>query len=1003
MRPHRKFQLIVLAAALALAPGVASAQAQPVQKTVPPVSLDKPLPADPDVELGTLDNGVRYLIHVHPWPEKRAQLRLVIDAGSILEDEDQLGLAHFVEHMAFNGTKNFAKQEIVSFMESIGMRFGPSLNAFTSFDETVYMLTIPTDRPGVMEKAFLILEDWADNISFDPEEIDKERGVIVEEWRLGRGANARMQDAQLPVLLKDSRYATRLPIGSMKVIESFEHETLRRFYADWYRPDLMSVIAVGDFDKDVVEGLIRKHFGSLPVPSSPRPRQAYDIPAHAETLYAIATDIEATMTSVAVVNKLPSRERGTHGAFRHQLVRQLYTGMLNHRFLEITQKPDPPFLTAAAALPTLVRSKEMSMLSTVVQEGTVERGLKAMLAESERVARFGFQRSELDRQKRELMRGYERGFAERDKRPSAALADGYIQHFTSGAAIPGIAYQYELCKLFLPEIDLAEVNALAKKWSGSENRVVMLSAPRKEATPVPDEKRLAAAIDSIAGTKLDAYVDTVAAESLLEELPEGGSIVDTVEKEAFGITEWKLSNGVTVVLKPTEYKNDEILLTATSPGGTSLASDDDFVAAATAMVVIPAGGVGRFSSIELMKMLAGKTAMVRPVIGATEEMLTGNASPKDLETLLQLIYLTFTEPRADRTIFGILTSQMKAMVANQMASPEWAFSEAMQRILTQGHHRARPMTPALIEEMDLEKSLAFYKDRFADAGDFTFVFVGNIDLAVTRPLVEKYLGALPSTGRKETWNDVGIRPPQGIVEEVVRKGIEPKSRTAVVFTGPFEYLPEKRVTIRALGLVLETRLRESLREELGGTYGVGVSPSSSKIPTESYSLGINFGSDPARAAELLKSVFDEIESLKTKGPSEQQVNDVKETLLREFETSMKQNGYLLSQIASRYQLGEDLKHLYALPDYYGKLTPESIQAAARAWLDTENYVRLTLMPESETEASVHEDLMTMRIENELVMIAAAAALARSHRRRRRRLDLSDGRLRPLFSVIEPQE
>lgn len=417
------------------------------EKTTPnpaqTASLSQTIIVDPQINVGKFDNGLRYYIRVNKKPENRAELRLVVNAGSVLEDNDQRGLAHFVEHMAFNGTKHFAKDEIVKFMESIGMRFGPSLNAFTSFDETVYMLQIPTDKPDAVKNAFLILEDWAHNLTFDPKEIDKERGVIVEEWRQGRGAYARMQDKQFPILLKGSRYAERLPIGEMQIVQNFKPATLKKFYADWYRPDLMAVIAVGDFDGSVVQSLIKEHFGTLSGPAKSRPRQIYEVPDHPETLYAIATDKEATMTSVSVYNKLPLHDPSTVGAYRQQIVESLFTGMLNRRFSELAQKPDAPFLGAGSGLGLFVRSKESFRLSASVKEADTERGLDALFTEFDRVVRYGFTPTELDRQKRGVLRNFERLYAERDNHESSALADEYVRNFTDREPIPGIAYEYE--------------------------------------------------------------------------------------------------------------------------------------------------------------------------------------------------------------------------------------------------------------------------------------------------------------------------------------------------------------------------------------------------------------------------------------------------------------------------------------------------------------------------------------------------------------------------------
>lgn len=924
--------------------------ANPAESLAKSLGLSQPVPVDPLISTGTFPNGLRYYIRANKLPEKRAELRLAVNAGSVLEDPDQLGLAHMVEHMAFNGTKHFAKQDIVNFMESIGMRFGPSLNAFTSFDETVYMLTVPTDKPEVLAKAFLVLEDWAHDLSFDPAEIDKERGVIVEEWRLGRGAGARMRDAQFPILFKGSRYADRLPIGKKETIETFKHETLKRFYNEWYRPDLMAVVAVGDFDKAAVEALIKQHFASLPAVKSPRPRPASEVPDHPGTLYTIAADKEATNTQLAVYNKLPLREAGTVGVYRENIVDRLAAGMLNRRLMDITTKPDAPFVMAAAGRMIFVRTKEAAVLNAIPKEGAVDRALDALLTEAARAARFGFTPTEFERQKLETLRTYERYYAERDKHDSAGLASEMVRNFTQKETLPGPALEYALHLRFVPEMTLAEINKAAAMWTGDRSRVVLVSGPEKPGVAPVEEAKLAAVVAGVGAKPIAAYVDTVAGMTLMDKVPEPGKVVKTGRQEGAGITEWELSNGVKVVLKPTDFKQDEIVFRAMSPGGTSLASDAEYIPASTAAQVMSVTGLGKFSAMDLRKVLAGKIASVRPVIAETEEGLSGSGSPKDLETLFQLIYLNFTAPRSDPSAFAAHIAQGKTVLANQQASPMFAFSEALQGALSQNHLRARMMTAELIDQMNMEKSLAFYKDRFADASDFTFVFVGTFSLDTMRPLVERYLGSLPTLHRKESWKNVGMRPPTGIVQKMVRKGMEPQSRAAVVFTGPFQYDQAHRIAMRALGVVLDARLREVLREDLSGTYGVSVSPSYTKVPEERYSFAINFGCDPKRTEELVKVVFAEIAALQAKGPTEKQVNDVRESFLKDFETNSKQNSYVMSQIYLRYQTGEDVNEFFRLPELYKKLDGAAIHAAAREYLKADNYVQVILYPDKPATA-----------------------------------------------------
>ncbi len=945
MKPHKRILIVLFLAALTVLPGSVWSREQAAAAHTDKYPLDQKIPVDPKILVGELPNGLRYYIRENSEPENRAELRLVLNAGSVVEDDDQRGLAHMIEHMAFNGSKHFAKQELVEFMESIGMRFGPDLNALTGFDETIYMLKIPTDSEEILETSFLIMEDWAHGLTLEDEAIDKERGVIVEEWRLGQGAAARQRAIQFPILFQGSRYAERMPIGKREIVENFEYETLRRFYRTWYRPDLMAVIAVGDFERNAIEALVKKHFEGIPSVPDAAPRPTYPVPDHEETLFAIATDKEETNSTVSVYHKLPVRDQSTVAAYRRLLVERLFNVMLNERFTEITQKPDSPFLVAVSSQGRFVQSKEVYALLALVEEGGIQRGLQALYTEGERVARFGFTESELERQKAETMRAFEQIFTERETQDSNAFAEEFIRSFLQGEPIPGIEYEYELHKHFMPGIELAEVNRLAKEWMRDTNRVVMVNAPEKEGVLLPDEEELLAAIESVDELEIAPYEDSTRDEPLISDLPEPGEIVATETREDVGITEWELSNGVRVVLKPTNFKEDQILVQAVSAGGVSLADDESLIPANTADQVVASGGLGEFSAIDLEKKLAGKVVFIRPSITELEEGLTGNASPKDAEALFQLIYLAFTAPRADPAIFEVMKTQLKAFLENRTKSPEVVFSDTLRSTMQRDHPRFRPLTVEDIPKMDLEKSMAFYKDRFADASDFTFILVGNLDLETIKPLVCRYLGSLPSLNREETWRDWRISPPEGVVERTVEKGLEPKSLTAIVFSGPFQNDLENRNAIRAVATVLQTRLRKLLREELSGTYNVSVRPSYSKIPREEYRLSIELGADPDRIEELSEAIFQEIEKLKSAGPERQEIEDVRTAEFREYETNSKQNGWWLSQLADRYRTGEDPAELLQFPESLDELTTDLVKDAAGRYFNTDRYVQVTLFPE----------------------------------------------------------
>jgi len=770
----------------------------------------------------------------------------------------------------------------------------------------------------------------------------------LEEWRLSRGAGMRNTEKIFPVVFKGSRYANRLPIGKPEIIQNGKAERITQYYKDWYRPDLMAVIAVGDFDKAAIEKLVTTYFGSIPEARNPKPRQTFDLPDRSDTGFSINTDKESTTTSVEIDTLLPARTQGTIGVYRQKTVDRLFAGMLNARFAELAQKPDAPFVFGFTGRGSfLARSKEIAFLTALVKEGAIENAMRTLLTEAERVARFGFTETELARQKASILRNYERQALEKENALSSTKAAEYVRNFLTGETLPSADDEYALHQRFVPEITLAEINKLAREWfpASAQNRLVVVTSPEKSGLAVPDEAKLAAVIKEIPTVELKPYVDTVGSAVLLASLPTPGKITKAATDDKTGLTTWELANGVKVVLKPTNFRADEILFRATSPGGTSLVSDADYIPASSASQVITAGGVAKFSAIDLQKMLAGKVASASAFIGELDEGMTGSSSRKDLETMFQLIYLRFTQPRADPNAFAVQATQARTFMTNQSVSPDFAFFEALINSRYQNHPRRRMTTAATIDQWNLDKSLAFYKDRFADASDFTFFFVGSFDEAMMKPLVERYLGSLPSIGRKETWKDVGAKPATGIIEKKVEKGIEPKSEAAIVFSGPFVYEQPQRVAIRAMSEILEKRLLEIIREELGGTYSISADFNYSKFPKPEYSITIQFGSSPDRTEDLIKRVFEEIEKFKKDGPTEKQLNDEKEALIREFETNSKQNAYLLNQIQARYYNGEDPAGVWLVPEFYKKLDAASVKEAANLYLDTKNFIKITLFPE----------------------------------------------------------
>lgn len=912
------------------------------------LDLASQIPIDSTVRTGKLANGIKYYIKKNSKPEKRAELRLAVNAGSTYENDDQRGLAHFVEHMAFNGTKNFKKNELVNYLESVGTKFGAHLNAYTSFDETVYMLQLPTDSEKVFEKGFQVLEDWAHNLSFDDTEIEKERGVVISERRNGLGAFERMNQKIWPIMFKDSRYADRLPIGKLEVLEKCSHETLKQFYYDWYRPDLMAVIAIGDFDVDKVEKKIKEQFSGIPVKTNPRPTQKFDIPDNKELLVAKASDKESPYTIVQFMFKLPKESTSTVQDMRRDLSYELYNNMLSQRLSELTQLANPPFSFVNISYgPSQARTRDEYSGFALVTEKGIERGLETLLTENQRAKLFGFSASELERQKINMMRSMEQQYNERDKTESRNLTYELLNNFLKGDPAPSIQFKYRFYKKYLNSITLEDVNGLAKKWTSDDgkNMVIVIEAPEKSTVIIPSDERLKTMMADIAKAPLKPYEDKTSDKPLMPAKPAPGKISSEKQVKELNLTELIFSNGVKAVLKPTDFKNDEILFSAYSPGGSSLVSDKDNMSAAYAAGIVDESGISEFDNITLTKMLTGKLISVSPSIGQLRESFNGGCSPTDLETMLQLTNLYFTAPRKDATTFASILERDKSFIENRQSNPETAFSDTIQVTMSQYNYRSRPRTLETLKEVNLDKAFEIYKDRFADAGDFTFFFVGNFKVEELKSLLETYLGSLPSKGRKETWKDLNIRYPKGIIQKTVKRGIEPKSAVNIQYTGTFEYNRKNRIVFNALTKLLNIKLREAIREDKGGTYGVSVYGTPGHYPVQDYSLTIYFGCDPKNVSDLTKTAFDVLENIKKNGVDEKDMIKIKETLRREYEISFKENRFWLGAISNSYFDGENATEILDVPKMAEGLTSEDLKKAANLYLDQKNYAKFVLMPE----------------------------------------------------------
>jgi zinc protease len=903
------------------------------------------IPLDPAVRTGKLPNGFTYYIRKNIEPKNRVQLYLANKIGSIMENDNQRGLAHFMEHMGFNGTKNFPKNDLVNYLQKAGVRFGADLNAYTSFDETVYQLPIPSDDPEVLKNGIQIMRDWAQDATLDVAEIDKERGVVLEEKRLGKGAQQRMQDQYLPMLFNNSRYSDRLPIGTEEVLKNFSAETIKQFYQDWYRPDLQALIVVGDIDVDAMEQTIKAKFSDLKNPSKPRQRTQYSISLLNKNQFMAVTDKEFPVSVAQVMIKHPETKLITTNDYKNSILRSLFNSMIGNRFADMSKQADPPFLQAGANISGFLAGLDMYNVFVVAKPGEMERGFKSILTETERVQRFGFTQTELDRAKQSYLTNMESSFKEKDKTPSESLVNEYLRHFLEQEASPGIEYEFKMANSMIGEINLSDVNGLAKKYITDVNRDVIMMGPEKDKANLPDEAKIESWISNAKTSDISAYVDQVSNKPLLSAKLSGGKVTSESKIPELGITEFKLSNGIKVILKPTDFKNDEISFSAFSAGGTSLYSDADFQSALYATTIIRNGGLGDFNSVQLPKLLTGKKASVFPYLSDRFEGLSGSTSPKDIETALQLTYLYFTQPRKDAETFKGLIAQQKGGLANRGNDPNSVFADSVAAIL--GNYNVRRTGPSIekINQVSLDRAFEIYKDRFADASDFTFIFVGNFKPEEFKPLLEQYLGSLPSTNRKETAKELGIQIPGGKIDKKIYKGQEPKASVRLVFSGDYTWSEKHNNQLDALGSVLTIKLIERLREDEGGVYGVGARASYTKFPKGRYTFNISFGCAPENVEKLISSTLDEINKIRVNGALASDIEKFIAEETRSTETQLKDNGFWLGYLTNQLQNEEDPKQVLTYLESLKELNPEALKATAQYRLSPDNFIRMVLLPE----------------------------------------------------------
>ncbi len=930
-------------AAVFLQPRPMVAQAQPVAQAL--TAGDK-LPFDSAVTTGQLSNGLTYYIRRNTRPEKRVNLQLAVKAGSIDETDAQRGLAHFVEHMAFNGSRHFKPGELISTFEATGARLGPHVNAYTSFDETVYTFTLPTDKEGLVRKGVQALSDFAGGLTLDPVEIDKERGVVIEEWRGGLGAGSRLRDQQIPVLFHDSKYAERLPIGKPEVLRSFTPDLLRSFYTEWYRPDRMAIVVVGDIEPAQIEAMIREEMGGLATPPSAAPDRTYPVPLQLELLVKVATDPEAQQSSVSVVRKKTRLPDDRVADYRRGLVHRLVFQMINERFDELSRKPDAKILGAGAYESGLSPTVSTFTMSAAVEDGKLVGGLSTLEIESNRIREFGFGPAELERARKWMLASYERAYSERDKTESGSYAREYVNHFLEGEPSPGIDVEYRLAKEMIPAVTAADVGDAARRLFADDSRVVLAVTTEKSGVAAPAEAELRTTLKAADAVAVTAWSDTGGSEALMAKVPEPAAITARRTIPELGVTVVRYANGVEAWFKPTDFKNDQVLFSLISPGGASLAAPALYPDATLAPALVQLSGIGGHSAVDLQKILAGKIAAASPFVSTSSHGISGSSTPANLETALQLLNLTFTAPGNDPQAFALIRKQLEASYANRDNNPGLLFREKVAEVNTSGHFTSQPLTLARIATLDRAAMAAFYEARFANAANFTLFMVGTFKLDEAEALTARYVGTLPSTGQADSrFADLGVKFPEAIEKVTLEKGREPRAQTVLSFFAdpPIEENEQTRVV--AATDVLEIALRDILREELGETYNVSAGLSQALPQRGGGHIAITFGASPENIPKMVERSLEEVKRLQEQGPSEDLVNRAKETARREHETALRQNAFWLGRLQSARLLDRDPLLILKREERIAALTQQNIKETVRTYFPLNRYTVVTLLPD----------------------------------------------------------
>jgi len=910
----------------------------------------KPLSFDASFVRGELANGIKYYIKVNPNPKNRVSFQLVVNAGSLQEDDDQQGLAHFTEHMLFNGSKNFSREELNRYLDSIGMGFEAGLNAYTTFEHTAYNLSAPSDDPEKLRKAFIILSDWASNASFLPQELEKERKVIIEEWRMGQGWSERISQKTDPVVMKGSRYVERFPIGKYEVISSFERDTILRFYKDWYRPDLQEVLIVGDVVPEQMISLLKEYFEPLPVHPNPRPRLDYDIPLQNEPVAVVATDPEAPYSYLTLYWLHPPRKYETQADFLVYFKNGLVSQMLSRRLEEISKQANAPFSMAFAYRADMSKTRSAYQIMAFSSQDKMLAATQTILAEVQRAKQHGFTSGEMNRALQRMLRQAENSMMEKDNELTEEIAWEYLAAITEDTVILDPEENFRLMNAVAGLVSLEELNGIFKGLTGVPNFAIEVVGTEKAGVIYPTEQELLTVYEASQEMEMEPYLDKVGDEPFIDKIPQPVRILKEKVHAKAGIKEWKLKNGITIFSKKTDFKQDEVLFKASSKGGYSLLPPEDAYTAMNAGYIISESGFGEFDGQTIRQMNSGKKVYVSPYIDLYYEGFDGQCSPKDMETMFQMLYQYINKPRKSVVSFEAAIGLLNSFAQNREQNPDIRFADSLQVIHHSYHPYMRVWQAKDLYEIDIHWVYEIYAQRFADWSDFNFYFVGNFDEDQLRAFCETYLANLPVSKRKETWKDVGIRSPKGKIERTIHLGMDDKAMVSLYTHGKAVKSFKQRIWVSAFGLLLNNKLRENVRERLGGTYDIRANGDLENVPFSQYWIPIQLECAVDRKDELIEASLAVLDELKAGKITEEDLTFVRNTLLMEFEQFFISNNRWLYGMQRFHTMGHKIDEFALLPDIIKALRVKDLQYIAKKTLNhRKDLIKVTRLPEKQEE------------------------------------------------------